>query len=199
MDRPWFVLTAMCAFVSLIVLFCVIFGGYSSLLRSQNRIQAAFNHILLQVEDHYQLNRRVQSIVNPKTEIPVKAPEPTVAIATMLSILEQADQPLTPDQVKLLPRLQDQLTQDFQRLKAMPKPKALSPPQTLLVRTLDSQKEKIDNGILSAVFRYNKEARYFNARAHSFPVKYIARLFSLDQIGYLEIHPQTSQLTAQKG
>ena len=45
MKKPWLNFVGICSLVFAIVIFCVIFGGYSSLLRSQNRINAAKNYL----------------------------------------------------------------------------------------------------------------------------------------------------------
>ena len=186
MKKQWWVFFGMCSLVFGIVLFCVVFGGYSSLLRSQNRIAAAFDLTLVQLRNHYDLNRKLLHLIQTGTrgtEVEARAEE-LLQVLKQVDTLSSARHPLTPEDEATFVQVCTTLDRQLDQLSTMELPRDLPPPQQLLPRTLEAQKAQLNRGLLQTTVRYNKEATYFNQRSQVIPVRYIARIFSLDQLNY---------------
>ena len=195
MKQQWAVFIGLSTFVFGIILFCVIFGGYSSLLRSQNRIQASFDLLMTQVRDHAHLNQKV------KTHFPGQSasqPAPT-QVKQALSAFEKTNHPLPLQQIALLESIIPPLVQELKALAAASPPATLSKDERLMFNNLERRQTEMESQILSRAHRYNKEVDYFNIRSRSFPLKYIARLFKLDQLTYPGLTLAMNPTSSRKG
>ncbi len=186
MKKQRWVFFGMCSLVLGIVLFCVVFGGYSSLLRSQNRIAAAFDLTLVQVRHHYSLNQKLLVLIQSGAtgpEVETRARELT-QIQKQMDDLSSVRHPLTPSDEETFMAVCTTLNRHLGQLSTMALPDNLPKHQELLPRTLEAQRTQLHQGLLQTTVRYNKEATYFNQRRQVVPVRYIARMFSLDHLSY---------------
>lgn len=187
MKSPWFTLAAICALVLGIVLFCVVFGGYSSLLRSQNRIKAVKDRLVSQCQEQLALATELVDAAGPDT-----APEQTAGLSaasgTATQLIDQIRESEDPVAQALILSYGDSQAQLNRRITELV--------QALIEsgngdETDFTALEKRLNDTQAAIYitgkRYNKEARYFNTRTRVFPVGVIARLFRLDKVYFSEI------------
>ena len=192
MKHPWVPFTGICALVLAIVVFCVVFGGYSSLLRSQNRIHAVKDQLVSQTREQLGFAREwIRSRDTPLSpETRQDLSESTKAMVHIIGALEAVeDLPpagLFPDYERVQARLN--------RILAVAAD--CRAPQTTVVqgKTDPLKSPSVYNRcrtLQTAVFvtgrRYNKEVRYFNTRTSVFPGFMIARLFDLDKFPEIDI------------
>ncbi|HCY88538.1 MAG TPA: hypothetical protein DHV36_25610 [Desulfobacteraceae bacterium] len=191
MKSPWVTFAGICSLVFGIVIFSVIFGGYSSLLRSQNRIYTAKNQLVTQCREQLGL---IEDLPGAQMDaLPLdtmtRLNEATGKIKRILDAIETSKEPLEPNLVNDFELAQIQVNQSI----------ALAADQ---MGTGEENKDSPSNQgtaafkkrsyeLETAVFimgkRYNKEARYFNTRTMVFPGFLIARLFGLDRIKFPEL------------
>jgi LemA protein len=178
-----------------IILFSVIFGGYSSLYRAQNR--ARDTKILVTVECQKQLElipdlismARKTDAFNPNSpnQAALKQIDQTaLKHKAILAQITSTKQPMEKELVLTFEQSQIQLSREIIGLiNQIKKDKSLgsSPAFTDL--------EKKFNDLEITVFyngtKYNKEVIYFNTRKSIFPGFLIARLFGFDQIFIYEL------------
>jgi LemA protein len=178
-----------------IILFSVIFGGYSSLYRAQNRVRDA--KLLVTVECQKQLDllpglismARKTDDFNPigPNQADLKQIEQTALKhkAILTQIISQK-QPMEKELVLTFEQSQIQLSREIIGLiNQIKKDKGLGSSPAFI------DLEKKFNDLEITVFyngtKYNKEAIYFNTRKSIFPGFLIARLFGFDQIFIYEL------------
>lgn len=186
--HPWFKFAGICSIVMAIVIFCVIFGGYSSLWRSKNRIKASQNlmtdaclkrHALLPGLDAFttsaefsQASAQLKSAAE-KADLILKqmiSEEPPVE-KELISAFETSQTALSSNLVELFASLEAKL------------PEAEMEKFSVLKKEFIS----IQDHIFVAKKRFNREAAYFNNRSNVFPGFLIARLFGMDHLVYIGI------------
>ena len=186
MKNPWIVLTGICSVVIGIVLLSVIMGGYTSLLRAQNRIEATRGLMLDHCGNQIEL---VPDLISMARELPSSP-----FVNTLAGSKEAADAVLTearkytegpaPLQMASLEKAMARVNRDISGL--ISDMKKYNPPKGLA----DLEKNLLERQ--TAVFimgkRYNKEARYFNVRKTVFPGFIVARLFGLKEISFAEFN-----------
>ncbi len=188
MKHGWLMLTGVCAVVSGIVLFCVVAGGYTSLLRAKNRINTAKS---LLAQECIKRSGLVRDLV--AMAAPVLSPEVFNTLkkqdALAMSILNEADQikvPLSPGQVNEIEASQHQLSrQIFFVIGEMEQVQSIKDANSFrdLSRAIKDQTQIV----IYTTKRYNKEAVYFNTRKQVFPGFLVARWFGLDQMTFPQI------------
>ncbi|MEH0022087.1 MAG: LemA family protein [Desulfobacter sp.] len=187
MKSPWFTLAAICALVLGIVLFCIVFGGYSSLLRSQNRIKAVKDRLVSQCQDQLALVTELVDAAGPDT-----APEQTAGLSaasgTATQLIDRIRESEDPVAQALILSYGDSQALLNRRITELVQALAESGngDETDLT-ALEKRLNETQAAIYITGKRYNKEARYFNTRTRVFPVGIIARLFSLDKVYFSEI------------
>lgn len=186
--HPWFKFAGICSIVMAIVLLCVIFGGYSSLWRSQNRIRASKDLLT-------EACRKRQNLIS-KLDAFTDSSEFSQAAARLKSdarkadkILEQiilTDPLVEKDLIKALETSQTDLSSDLATLFSSLE---LKLPKEKLEKFITLRKEfsSAQDNIFVARKYFNKEVAYFNNRTAVFPVFLIARLFGFDEIKYTGI------------
>lgn len=176
MKKPWLIFAGLCSVALSIVLFCVIFGSYTSMLRSKNRINAGKNLMVTACMDQLHLVTKLVS----------KAPE-TIAgqeisrieenarqLQAILTRFQASDAPIDPDLVAAFEDTQGRLAKTMDSLTAeMGKEHPLSTEMAdLYLNTIYSTR------------RYNKEAAYFKKRKTVFPGFFTSRWFNLDHLEF---------------
>lgn len=176
MNKPWLIVAGLFSVALSIVLFCVIFGSYTSMLRSKNRINAGKDLMVTACMDQLQLVHQLLSRA-PETidgqEIS-RMEENARQIQAILTRFQASDAPLDPDLVTAFEETQARLAKDMDSLTAaMGKNHSLSKEMAgLYLKTIYSAR------------RYNKEAAYFKNRKNVFPGFLTARWFNLDHLDF---------------
>lgn len=185
MTRQWGTLAAMCSVLAGIVLFSVIFGGYTSFYRSQNRIEASKELIASVCRDRsgivLQLLDSTHGTSDPETRSALKG-----ALENEDRVLQQVISQKTP--------LGEALTQEFEtaeqmliselaQLIASQAAVGTNHPDKLSVPVQKQLFVSQDN-VFVAKKKYNREVAYFMNRKSIFPGSLIAGLFGFDHVIY---------------
>ncbi|MEE4363083.1 MAG: hypothetical protein V2J08_04070 [Desulfotignum sp.] len=179
MKKPWLIVTGLFSVALAIVLFCVIFGSYTSMLRSKNRINTGKNIMVTACMDQLHLAHQLVSQAPetiPSQEI-FRIEENTNQIQTILTRFQASDAPLEPDLVTAFEDTQARLAKDMDNLTT-----AMGKNHTLSTEMADLYLK-----IIYAAKRYNKEAAYFKNRKNVFPGFLTAKWFNLDHLDFPRI------------
>ncbi len=176
MKKPWLTFAGLCCVVLAIVLISVIFGSYTSMLRSKNRINTGKNLMVTACMEQLHLvpqlvSRAPETI--PGQEIS-RIKENTKQIQAILTRFQASDAPLEPDLVTAFEDTQARLARDMDSLTA-----AIGKNHPLSTQMADLYLKTI-----YAAKRYNKEAAYFKKRKSIFPGFLTARWFNLDHLDF---------------
>ncbi len=187
MLNPWVKIAAICSVLMGIVLFCVIFGGYSSLYRAQNRIETSKEFLtnvcqvrlnfLPQLSDTIKTseNKKIVAELHHTSENTQKILQQIISTKTPLNNaltlqLETSQQALTLHLANLLLQLDQSMDKNNNPFQAIKK-------QLFLAQ----------NTLFVSKRRYNKEITYFNTRTTAFPGVLIAKLFGFNKIKYFKL------------
>jgi LemA protein len=185
MKHPWIAFTAICSLVMGIVLICVIFGGYSSLVRCQSRIntvkQMLADPCTAQVALALRLTTLAHDFGREKTDLERTAQK----LKAVLIKMAAAKDPLSRDLIKEFETAQNKITQGIEILAAQLKDRLPSEK----IDPILLEQEELNTTIIVMVKQYNKQASYFNTRSRQFPGMFIEKLFSLDHLRFPEIIP----------
>ncbi|WDP93097.1 MAG: hypothetical protein HUN04_26630 [Desulfobacter sp.] len=182
MKNPWVAFAGICSLVIGIVIISIIFGGYSSFLRSQNRIEAAKGLVIEQCR--LQLDQVKQLAALPGAARPELASlvDASQQAGAVIDHLEKKPIPVDRELLLEFGQVQSRMNQrvdDFFRSVGASGQNA---------RTDQEKKIKAAQAaVFAAGRRYNKEARYFNTRTRVFPGFIVARIFGLDELYFYEI------------
>jgi hypothetical protein len=179
MKKPWLTFAGLCAVVLAIVLLCVIFGSYTSMLRSKNRINTGKDLMVTACMNQLDL---IPKLVSKAPEaIPLQEisqiEENALQIQAILTRFQASDAPLDPDLVTAFEDNQARLAKDMDNLTA-----AIGKNHSLSTEMADLYLKTI-----YAAKRYNKESAYFNTRKTVFPGFLTARWFNLDDLDFPRI------------
>ncbi|MCP3940228.1 MAG: LemA family protein [Desulfobacteraceae bacterium] len=204
MKRPWLSLAAFCVVFSSIIIFCVIFGGFSSLYRAQNRIYAAKK--LVTAECQKQLNllpeliamaektKNFNGIDGIKRNL-IQANQTALKTKAILTRINSKNTPLERKTILAFEQSQVQVSREIINLIIeLKKDKKIDRSPAFIA--LEKKFKNLEISIFYNSHRYNKETRYFNTRKAIFPGFLIAKLFGLEKIHFLEI--TTNQFTPEK-
>jgi len=203
MKRPLLSLSIFSAVFFGIIIFCVIFGGYSSLYRAQNRARDA--KILVTVECQKQLdllpelvamarkadsfssadtNNSNQGNLNQATLDQVG--QAALRVEKILTRINSQKEPLEKKLILSFEQSQVHLSQEIIYLiMALKKENALRSAQHFI--DLEKKFNDLEITVFYHSHQYNKEARYFNTRKAIFPGFLIAKLFKLEETHIYEI------------
>ena len=179
---------AFCSIAAAIVLFCVIFGSYTSFYRSQNRIEDATTALVESCQKRLLLFPELSDFmkkISPDT--PMDHPLEK-ANALLMDVLQQKlplDEQKTKDFETSQTGLTMQIKEIFVRLKDVSDSKNMAELESLKQKFFKAQ----DN-LYVAGDQYNYEVSYFNGRVQSFPVSLIAKLFNFHEIIYYPFSDQ---------
>lgn len=209
MKRPLLSLSIFSAVFFGIILFSVIFGGYSSLYRAQNRARNA--KIMVTVECQKQLdllpglmamvrktdsfnnidpNNSDQAHLNQDRLDQAKLAQLEQAALKTKAILTRINSVITPLEKELILAFEEsqiQLSQEIIGLIiGLKKEEKLKSSQALI--DLEKKFNDLEITVFYHSHQYNKEARYFNTRKSIFPGFLIAKLFKLEKTHIYEIN-----------
>ncbi len=198
MKRPLLSLSVFCAVFFGIIIFCVIFGGYSSLYRAQNRIGAAKQLVTAECQKQLDLLPELVDMVHKTDSFNGvdsnlnqanldRIGQTVLESKTILSqINSRKTTPLEKELILNFEQSQVKLSREIIGLII-----GLKKEDTLKSSPAFIGLEKKFNNLEITVFynshKYNKEARYFNTRKSTFPGLLIAKLFGLEKIHFFEI------------
>jgi len=205
MKRPLLSLSIFSAVFFGIILFSVVFGGYSSLYRAQNRARDA--KILVTVECQKQLDllpelmamvRKTDSFnrIDPNNSNQVlldqarlnQLEQAALKTKAILTRINSVTTPLEKELISAFEESQVQLSQEIIALViGLKKKEKLKSSQALI--DLEKKFDDLEITVFYHSHQYNKEARYFNNRKSIFPGFLIAKLFKLEKIHIYEINP----------
>ncbi|MCP4022033.1 MAG: LemA family protein [Desulfobacteraceae bacterium] len=177
----------LCLIVLGIILFCVVFGGYSSLARSKSRIEASKNYLTDSC-----LKR--QQLLPQLIELGRKS-NPELSTAKINQAAEKADSilqeiavqktPIEDDLIKAFVISQTTLTRELISFLAL-----LETSNKDTKNQMDAFLQKLftaQDNIFVIRKRYNKEVEYFNTRTSIFPGVLFAKLFGMSNLKYIGI------------
>ncbi|MCF8092961.1 MAG: hypothetical protein K9K40_10945 [Desulfotignum sp.] len=176
MKKPWLIAAGLCSVALAIVLFCVIFGSYTSMLRSKNRINAGKDLMVAACMDQLDLvpelvSKSPENIPGPKIS---QIKENVTQIQAILTRFQASDAPLAPDLVAAFEDTQARLAKDMDSLTA-----AIGK-----THPLSTKMEDLYLKTIYSARRYNKEAAYFKRRKSIFPGFLTARWFNIDHLDF---------------
>jgi len=204
MKRPLLSLSIFSAIFFGIILFSVIFGGYSSLYRAQNRARDA--KILVTVEcqkqsdllpDLVAMVRKTDSfnLVDPNNSNQAnldqahldQLEQAALKIKTILTRINTQKKPVEKELIRAFEESQVHLSQEIIGLvMGLKKEDKLKKSQALI--DLEKKFNDLEITVFYHSTQYNKEAQYFNNRKSIFPGFLIAKLFKLEKLYIYEIN-----------
>jgi len=176
MKNPWLTFAGICSLGMGIVLFSIVFGGYSSFLRSQNRIETAKKLLIDQCRSQLGMVETLASLPDSVPESKRMLLEAVENAAGVLERMGKSDSPVAREVIAEYEEAQV-------RVNGVVDTVLESAPENEIQKQLDEAK----TAIFIAGKRYNKEALYFNTRIRVFPGFIVAKLFGLDEIHFNEI------------
>jgi hypothetical protein len=177
--NPWLVFTGLCSVVLVIVMISVIFGSYTSMLRSKNRIQTGkalmVDACLAQLEKIPELVALAPDPFDGQTLSRID--DQAAQLHTLLAGFQSLDAPLDPELVARFEDTQSRLAKDLHIL-------------TRQIGTTHPRVREMADLYLKTIYaakRYNKETAYFNNRKTVFPGMFTAGWFNLDELDFPRI------------
>lgn len=188
MLNPWLKFAGICSVVMGIVLFCIIFGGYSSFLRSQNRIEASKALLTDACQKRFDLVPGLIEMIK-KSRVKISIPEINRTTEKATVILQQVISHKTPMENELMKDFELSQTQlTFQVKEVLSQLEAsVDKNSSEQFKALKNQFNTAQDNLFVIQKRYNKEVTYFNVRTRVFPGFLIAKLFGFNKIHYTGI------------
>ncbi|MGM0394787.1 MAG: hypothetical protein ACQEQ5_10155 [Thermodesulfobacteriota bacterium] len=179
MKHPWLTFTGLCAIVLAIVMVCVIFGSYTSMLRSKNRVHKGKELMIMACENQLDQIPGLVALAKGDDAAPVRSRihDTIEQIRTLLDQFRTSDTPLDPDLVRIFEQAQSRLAKDLDALA-----RAIGTAHPRVQETADRYLETI-----YAARRYNKEAVYFDNRKKVFPGMFTSEWFNLGSLQFPKI------------
>lgn len=192
MIRPWLTFVAMCSVVLGIVLFCVVFGGYSSFYRSQNRIAASKELVTNVCQDRVAAISRLLEAVDAGKyqELMDIIKKDSEAASTIRQQVISHGSPLSEELTRVFETSQKVLTTDLADLMSrlgQTGDKNTGEP----VASIQKEVFTAQDNLFVAKKKYNSEVGYFTARKTIFPGRLIAKLFGFNTITYFELSDES--------
>jgi LemA protein len=176
MKKPWLIFAGLCAVVFAIVMSCVIFGSYTSMLRSKNRVHAAKDQMITAFENQLDQIPALLSQAPGTDAAPARSRihDTMEQIRTLLIRLQTPDTPLDPDLVPVFEQAQSRLAKDLDDLA---RGSGTSHPRVQELKALYLE-------TIYAARLYNREVAYFDSREKVFPGMFTAKWFHLDDLHF---------------
>ena len=178
MKNPWLTFACICSVVLVIVLFSVVFGGYSSFLRSQSRVVTARGLLIDQSRNQLDLAKELTALPGSPADARPHLLDAVGICTQVLDRMETSESPLAQQLISEYEAAQIRVNEAVNIFLHEAK---ITENITL------NQVNEMETQVFIAGRRYNKEARYFNTRTQVFPGFLIARIFGFDKVYYTEI------------
>lgn len=185
MSKPIFTVIIFSLILLVIILCSVIFGGFSSLYRSQNRIESAKVILMDTCQERLELlSRMTEFSETEQVQSDSNTWDQDIETTKLLiTKLRNQEKPLEEAQTRAFVSLQNDIglaiKDRFLHLDSIYGQKN-NPGFELLKKDLS----KIQDKLFTDKKRYNYEVSYFNRRVKGFPLFIIAKLFNFDGIVY---------------
>ena len=179
MKHPWLTFAGLCAVVLAIVMTCVIFGSYTSMLRSKNRVHKGKELMIMACENQLDQIPGLVALGSGDDMEPVRSRihDTIEQIRTLLDQFRKPDIPLDSDLIPIFEQAQSRLAQDLDALArgmGTRHPRVQETAARFLKTFLGAR-------------RYNKEAVYFDSRKKVFPGMFTSEWFNLDTLEFPKI------------
>jgi LemA protein len=177
-----------CSVFMVIILFCVLAGGYTSFYRSQNRIDGAKSYLTDACKMRLDLIPGLVDITkrhlpqSATVEIAQTTERATHILKYVISEEHLVDENLFKDFEDSQAKLTVQLKALFVQAETL-----LDKPYSHQFTDVKNQVIKAQNNLFVTKKRYNDEVTYYNTRKTAFLTSVFAKLFGFDQIHYIEI------------
>jgi len=195
MKRPLLSLSIFSAVFCGIILFSVVFGGYSSLYRAENRARDAKIKVTIECQKQLDLLPDLIAMVR-KTDSNLdqakldQLEQAALETKTILTRINSVIAPLEKELILAFERSQIHLSQQIigriNGLKELKKDAVLTSSQAFI--DLEKKFNDLEITVFYHSHQYNKQARYFNTRKSIFPGFLIAKLFGLEETYIYEIN-----------
>ena len=181
MKHPWLTFTGLCAVVLAIVMICVVFGSYTSMLRSKSRVYASEKLMVTACRNQLSLIPELLSLAPESLEQPLcsRIGDASEQLQAVLIRFEASETPLDPDLVAEFEQTHSRLAMDLDILARQ-------------IGTTHPRVRELADLYLKTIYaarRYNKEVTYFHTRKKVFPGMFTAGWFNLDTLHFPEIDP----------
>ncbi len=179
---------ALASIAAAIVLFCVVFGGYTSFYRSQNRIEDSKTALVESCRERMLLLPVLSGFlerVSPDIPPPMGQEKANALLRDVLQQKRPLEEKMTKEFENSQTGLTLQIKEIFARLKDISELKSMEE-----IESLKQKFFKAQDNLYIAGDQYNYEVSYFNGRVQSFPVSLIAKLFSFHEIIYYPFSDQ---------
>jgi LemA protein len=176
MKKPWLIFAGLCTVVLAIVMICVIFGSYTSMLRSKNRVQTGKGLMITACENQLEKIPGLLSLAPGTDTAPIvsRIQDTMEQIRPLLARFQTSDTPLDPDLISLFEQAQSRLAEDLDTLARD-------------IGTSHPRVQELTDLYLNTIYaagRYNKEVTYFHGRKKLFPGMFTAKWFHLDDLHF---------------
>jgi len=199
MNSPWLKVTALCSVIMGIVLFCMIFGGYSSFYRSQNRIENSREILANACQQRLDLLPQLSTTLAPGTDDPIikNLKQAGKTAQNILNRVASRENPLDKRLTLKLEESQDALAKEIVTVFST---LAQTDRQLPVIR---ERFYTAQNHLFMAKRKYNDEVNYFNTRTKAFAGVFMAKLFGFNKIDYFMLSensllPAASTFAAKK-
>lgn len=177
--NPWLIFAGLCSVVLAIVMICVIFGSYTSMLRSKNRVHKGKELMIMACENQLDRIPGMVALATGDDLAPVRSRihDTIEEIRTLLDQFRTPDTPLDPELLRMFEQAQSRLAKDLDALA-----REIGTPHPRVQETADRYLKTI-----YAARRYNTEAAYFDSRKKVFPGMFTSEWFNLDTLQFPKI------------
>lgn len=188
MGKQWLQFLGFSLVLTAIILLSVVFGGYSSLHRSEGRIETT--KVLFLNACQSELNLLPQLLDSIKEsehkEILVKLKKTSKEAAAVLDHAVSQGSPLDRTITLRLETSQEALTKELAKL-FLKLDQSQNKSNTEAFKTIKKQLFAAQDKVFYEKTRYNTEVQYFNSRTKIFPGFLIAKIFGFDKSKYFEL------------
>ena len=177
-----------CSVFTVIILFCVLAGGYTSFWRSKNRIEGSKSLLTDACRKRLDLVPDLIEITpknnpqNPLQQIDQIAQKAAKILPHVISQHTPLEKALIKDFEISQLQLTTHLKEVFIQLEA-----SLDKKQSGQFSDIKNQFYSAQNNLFVAGQRYNDEVNYFNIRKEAFWTSFIANLFGFNKLNYINI------------
>ncbi len=185
MGAQWSKLVGFFVFFAGIILVCIVFGGYSSLHRSEGRIASAQKVLLSSCQENINLLPELSETIQNKEykEILAMIQKAARQNNSLIKNLMSHDTPMDMGQIKKLETAQNILIKNIANL-FIQIDQSRNINNIELFKTIKQKIFLAQDNISMAKSRYNMEVEYFNVRTKIFPGFIIAKIFGFDKEKY---------------
>jgi len=188
MGTQWLKFLAFSSILVGIIFICVIFGGYSSLHRSEGRIESTKELFLETCQKRLVLIPKLLTILqeNEDREMLGKLNTAEEIAKTVLERVALLKSPLSESITLELETTQNALTKELANV-FLKQEQSASKYNKEKFNVVKKEFFAFQNKLSIAKSRYNTEVRYFETRTKIFPGFIIAKLFGFNELKYYEL------------